>query len=110
MGMVSANHWTKYFLVIADKFFRVYLSEHGADNNPSDTIFEFPLDKSVRSSAWKRKEYHEVTNVKQDFFCFYLEQGGILMASKLFKIGCTDIELVEKIIRCIEFNTSNKVV
>lgn len=110
MGMVSSNDWAKRYLVISDHMFKIYLSDHDAEHNPGNTLFEYKLDKNVFSSAWKRKEYNEVSNVKQDFFCFYLETNGVFSASKLYKIGCTDIELVEKIIRCIEYNTSNKTV
>ncbi len=108
MGIVAQQTWTKAFLVIDNGQFRVYLSEHSANTTPDETIFECPLDKDHKASAWKRKEYSEVTNQKKDFFCFYLQQAGMLGMSKLLKIGLEDIELVEKIMRCIEANTHNQ--
>eukprot|EP00388_Colpodella_angusta_P037161 GDKK01040889.1.p1 GENE.GDKK01040889.1~~GDKK01040889.1.p1 ORF type:complete len:128 (+),score=22.24 GDKK01040889.1:95-478(+) len=108
LGIVTSLQWQKCHIVIKDRFFRVYLSQHAAETNPYDPMLEIPLDKEFRSSAWKRKEYCEVSNEKKDFFCFYIEQDGMLGPSRLFKIGCSDIALVEKIIRCVEANTTNK--
>jgi len=108
LGIVTSLQWQKLHIVIKDRWFRVYLSQHAAETNQYDPMLEIPLDKDFRSSAWKRKEYCEVSNEKKDFFCFYIEQDGMLGPSRLFKIGCSDIELVEKIIRCVEANTTNK--
>lgn len=108
LGIVTSLQWQKLHIVIKDRWFRVYLSQHAAETNQYDPMLEIPLDKDFRSSAWKRKEYCEVSNEKKDFFCFYIEQDGMLGPSRLFKVGCSDIELVEKIIRCVEANTTNK--
>jgi hypothetical protein len=108
LGIVTSLHWQPCHLVIKDRFFRIYNHKFGAENNPTEFLLEVPLDKDFRSSGWKHKEYCEVTNTKKDFYCFYLEQDGMLGASRLFKIGCSEMDLVEKIIRCIEFNTTNK--
>eukprot|EP01032_Pedospumella_encystans_P017571 gene17571-20016_t len=107
LGVVTSTQWQNCHIVIKDRFFRVYPSQHAAETNPHDPQLEIPLDKDFRSSSWKRKEYCEVTNDKKDFFCFYIEQSGMFGYSRLFKIGCSDIALVEKIIRCVEANTTN---
>lgn len=107
MGIVSAQHWTKSFMVIKNGMFRVYLSEHSATATPDDFLFETPLDTDFKASPWKRKEYSEVSNSKKDFYCFYLQKKGMLGMTKILKIGLEDIDLVERIMRCIEANTHN---
>ena len=107
MGIVTSQHWTKGFMVIKDYMFRFYLSEHSAETTPDEPLFEAPLDKDFKASPWKRKEYSEVSNQTKDFYCFYLTKAGMISSTKLLKIGLEDIELVEKIMRCIENNTKN---
>lgn len=108
LGVVTSLNWSKLFLVIEKQMFKVYLSEHDYKHRPEEVLFEVPLDKDFRASPWKRKEYEEVTGHKQDLYCFYIDQDGILGETKLFKIGTPDIELSEKIMRCVEANTRNR--
>ena len=108
MGVVSQLNWSKLFLVIEGRVFKVYFSEHDYMHRPDEVMLEVPLDSEFRASPWKRKEYEEVTGHKQDLYCFYLEQDGALGQTKIFKIGTKDIELAEKIMRCIELNTRNR--
>ena len=108
MGVVTSQHWSKVFLVIKDRTFRVYLSEWDYENRPDEAMFEAPLDREFCASPWKRKEYEEVVGHKQAEYCFYLEHIGTLGATKLFKIGTEDIQQAESIMRCIELNTRNR--
>jgi hypothetical protein len=108
MGVVTDLNWSKVFLVIEGRSFKIYLSEHDYKHRPEEVMFEAPLDSDFRASPWKRKEYEEVSGHKTDFYCFYIEQDGLLGPTKLFKIGTGDMELAERIMRCIECNTRNR--
>lgn len=108
LGVVTSLNWSKVFLVIENRTFKVYLSEHDYNHRPEEIMFEAPLDSEFMASPWKRKEYEEVSGHKSDLFCFYIEQDGALTPTKLFKIGTPDMELAEKIMRCIEINTRNR--
>jgi hypothetical protein len=108
LGVVTDLNWSKVYLVIENRMFKIYLSEHDYKHRPDEVMFETPLDGDFRASPWKRKEYEEVSGHKTDFFCFYVEQDGLISPTKLFKIGTGDMELAERIMRCIELNTRNR--
>ena len=108
LGVVTSLNWSKVFLVIEDRKFRVYLSEWDYQNRPDEIMFEAPLDGEFCASPWKRKEYEEVSGHRQDEFCFYLEHVGSVANTKMFKIGTDNIQTAESIMRCIELNTRNR--
>jgi hypothetical protein len=108
LGVVTSINWSKLFLVIENRTFKVYVSEHDYKHRPEEVMFEVPLDHDFRASPWKRKEYEEVAGHKTDLYCFYIEQDGLLGENKLFKIGTPDMELAEKVMRCVETNTRNR--
>lgn len=47
-----------------------------------------------------------------NLYTFYILKDNTLLSSFMYKrkvkLGCTDLDLAEKLIRCIEFNTENK--
>lgn len=107
MGVVTGQNWKNVYLVIENGRLRTYLTDFAHENTPDQYLFDAPLDSDHKASPWKKKEYSEVTNEKRDFFCFYLQEKGMFGMSKLIKFGLHDMDLVEKILRCIEANTNN---
>jgi hypothetical protein len=108
LGRVTSFHWSKVYVVIEHRTCKIYLNEDDSRHRPDETLFEAPLDSNFRASPWKRKQYELMPGDKADFYCFYVEHDGIIGQRKLFKIGTPDIELAEKIMRCIEVNTRNR--
>ena len=108
LGVVTSVQWSKLFMIIENRMFKIYLNEYDAINRPEEAMLEIPLDGDFRASPWKRKEYEEVLNEKREFYCFYIKMDGVITQNKLFKIGTPDMELAEKIMRCVEMNTHNR--
>jgi hypothetical protein len=107
MGVVTSPTWQPGHLVVERGYLRIYDSEKGYETHPHEFLFEAPMTKEFNSSAWKRREYAEVSTEKKDFFAFYIETDGFMGKTRLIKIGCDDMDLMERIIRCIEYNTKN---
>jgi len=75
-------------------------------------LVEFPLDSKRRPSSWKRKDYSHIEGEVANLYTFYILKDNVILSSFMYKrklkIGCSTLEFAEKLIRCIEFNTSNK--
>ena len=108
MGVVTSVNWLQGYAVIANGTLKIYNNEFTSESRPEETILDIALDKNIRASAWKRKEYAEVSNNEENFYCFYLQQNSMLGPMRIMKIGIRDSDLVERFIRCIEANTQNQ--
>ena len=111
MGIVTSAKWFPCYITIYDGILRLYDEENTVRYNPSNTVLQIPLDEKHRSSPWKRKDYSQSAGKTVDFYCFYIQKDNEIVPPlgpvRELKIGCTDFHLLEKLMRCIEFNTKN---
>jgi hypothetical protein len=60
----------------------------------------------IQASAIKRKNYSQDPLKIIDFYCFYVQlDNGMFNPTKELKIGCTERNTADKLIRAIEVNT-----
>jgi len=109
MGVVTSQKWFPCYVTIYDGILRLYDEEATAKANPANVVLQIPLDSKHRPSPWKRKDYSQTPGTKVDFYAFYVlgDNFGLNRVREL-KLGSTEIGNLEKIIRCIEFNTQNQ--
>lgn len=110
LGFVTSAKWFPAYIVVYDGVLKLYDSEETVKYSPGSTVLEIPLDKNHRPSAWKRKTYAQNGGLPTDFYSFYIMgESEWLGRVRELKIGTHDLNLLERILRCIETNTTNNV-
>ena len=108
-GIVSSAKWFSGYIVIFDGVLKLYDHEDTVKYSPASTILEIPLNQTRRPSAWKRKKYSQNNGVPTDFYSFYIMQNSEWLGTiRELKIGTHDLPTMEKILRCVEFNTRHE--
>lgn len=108
LGFVSSAKWFPGYVVIYDGVLKLYDHEESAKYSPENAVLEIPLNHAHRPSAWKRKTYKQNEGTPTDFYSFYIMvEHEWLGRIRELKIGTHDLNLLESLLRCVEFNTQN---
>lgn len=112
MGSVSSSKWFPCYLTIYDGILRLYDDEETATRNPSNSVLQMVLDSKLRPSTWKLKNYSIVSHKVINFYTFYILKDSAALGwfsfKRKLKLGSLDMDTIDQLIRCIEFNTQNK--
>ncbi len=96
LGIVTSAKWFPCYITMYDNVLRLYDEENTVLHNPANTVLEIPLDRTIHSSPWNRKNYSKIPGTPIDFFTFYLTQDAIFgQQQRLLKIGCTDFQVLK---------------
>jgi hypothetical protein len=108
LGMVTSSKWFPCYITIQDGILRLYDEQNTVAYNPLNTVLEIPLEHTIHSSAWNRKDYSKSKGSPAVFSAFYITQDSLFgQQQRLLKIGSPDFSKIERIIRCVEHNTRN---
>mmetsp|Transcript_25129 Transcript_25129/g.55734 ORF Transcript_25129/g.55734 Transcript_25129/m.55734 type:complete len:148 (+) Transcript_25129:170-613(+) len=106
-GKVTSNKWFPVYITVYDGILRLYDEEATAKASPTSSVLQIPLDYLRRPSIWKRKDYSQVDDKTINFYAFYIMKDGPFGLYREIKLGSHDVATLEKVIRCVEFTTSN---
>ena len=108
MGFVTSRKWTAAYLTIVDGIVRLYDSIETCPTNSQNSALNIVLGNKHQASLAKKKNYSKDPMKVIEFFCFYIQiDNGVLLPTRLLKIGSPDPGLIENIIRCIDIHTDS---
>lgn len=108
MGFVTSKKWIQAYLTIVDGIVRIYDSKESCHANPQAFVQQIVLGAKHQASIAKKKNYASDPTKVIEFFTFNIEiDNGVLLPTKLIKIGSPDPQIIERIIKCIDIHTDS---